>query len=112
MNTVLDAIFGGRTAALVMLFIQAYGEGYASRIANTYGLGFSMTERQLKRLEANGVLVSRIVGNARVFAFNERSPTVRNLRQFLTAELSLLPEDEVRKYFRQRQRPRRSGKSL
>jgi len=112
MNTVLEAIFGGRTAALVLLFIEAYGEGHASRIANTYRLGFGMTERQLKRLEANGVLVSRTLGNTRVFTFNDRNPTVRNLRQFLAAELDLLPEDDVRRYFRQRQRPRRSGKSI
>lgn len=37
--------------------------------------------------EANGVLVSRVVGRTRLFTFNERNPTVRNLRQFLTVEL-------------------------
>lgn len=112
MNPVLEAIFGNRTAALVLLFIQAYGEGHALRMAKTYELGLNMTQRQLKRLEGNGVLVSRLVGNTRVFTFNERSPTVRNLRNFLATELELLPEDDVRKYFRQRQRPRRTGKAL
>ena len=110
MNPVLEAVFGNRTAALVLLFIEAYGEGHGQRIANTYDLGLSMTQRQLKRLEGNGILVSRTVGKTRVFTFNERNPTVRNLRQFLAAELDLLPEDEVRRYFRQRQRPRRTGK--
>lgn len=112
MNPVLEAIFGNRTAALVLLFIQAYGEGHALRMAKTYELGLNMTQRQLKRLEGNGVLVSRLVGNTRVFTFNERNPTVRNLRNFLATELELLPEDDVRKYFRQRQRPRRTGKAL
>lgn len=112
MNPVLEAIFGNRTAALVLLFIEAYGEGHGLRIAKTYGLGLNMTQRQLKRLEGNGVLVSRVVGNTRVFTFNERNPTVRNLRRFLAAELELLPKDDVRKYFRQRQRPRRTGKAL
>lgn len=112
MNPVFGAVLGNRTAALVLLFIQAYGEGHALRIAKTYETGLSMTQRQLKRLEDNGVLVSRKVGNTRVFTFNERNPTVRNLRQFLAAELDLLPRDEVRRYYRQRQRPRRSGKAL
>lgn len=112
MNPVLEAVLGNRTATLVLLFIEAYGEGHALRIAKTYDLGLNMTQRQLKRLEGNGVLVSRVVGNARLFTFNERNPTVRNLRRFLKAELDLLPEDDAIKYFRQRQRPRRTGKAL
>lgn len=112
MNPVLEAIFGNRTASLVLLFIEAYGEGHAQRIADTFGLGLSMTQRQLKRLEGNGVLVSRVVGKTRLFTFNPRNPTVRNLRKFLAAELDLLPQDDAREYFRQRQRPRRTGKPL
>ena len=67
---------------------------------------------QLRRLEANGVLVSRTVGRTRLFEFNMRNPTVRNLRAFLAAELELLPEKEVKAYYRQRQRTRRTGKRL
>lgn len=112
MNPVLDSIFGNRTASLVLLFLEAYGEGHAQRIADTFEIGLSMTQRQLNRLEGNGVLLSRLVGRTRLFIFNERNPTVRNLRKFLAAELDLLSDDDVRKYFRQRQRPRRTGKPL
>ena len=112
MNPVLEAIFGNRTAAWVLLFLQCYGEGHAMRIAKTFGFGLNMTQRQLKRLEEEGVLVSRLVGNIRVFTFNERNPSVRNLRAFLEAELKLLPNDEVHLYFRQRLRPRQSAKVL
>jgi hypothetical protein len=66
----------------------------------------------LKRLEEECVLVSRLVGNIRLFAFNDRNPTVRNLRRLLEEELKLLPEEQVQQYFRQRQRPRKSGKVL
>ena len=112
MNPVLEAIFGNRTAASVLLFLQCYGEGHALRIAKTFGFGLNMTQRQLKRLEEQGVLVSRLVGNIRLFSFNERNPTVRNLRQLLEAELKLLPNDEIQQFFRQRQRPRQTGKTL
>ena len=112
MNPVLEAIFGNRTAAWVLLFLQCYGEGHALRIAKTYGFGLNMTQRQLKRLEEEGVLVSRLVGNIRLFSFNERNQTVRNLRQLLEAELKLLPDDQLQNYFRQRQRPRQTGKAL
>ena len=48
----------------------------------------------------------------RLFSFNERNPTVRNLRKLLELELAALPEDDQQQYFRQRQRPRQSNKPL
>lgn len=112
MTPVLEAILGSRSAAQTLLFIEAYESGYASRIASTFDVSVMAIQRQLRRLEAEGVLVSRSVGRTRVFEFNMRNPTVRNLRQFLQSELELLPESDVKRYFRQRQRPRRTGKSL
>ena len=112
MSPVLEAIFGSRSAAQTLLFLEAYGSGYASRIAKTFDVAVMAIQRQLRRLEAEGVLVSREVGKTRVFEFNMRNPTVRNLRDFLEAELALLPESETQRYFRQRQRPRRAGKRL
>ena len=102
MNPVLEAIFGNRTAAWVLLFLQCYGEGHALRIAKTFDFGLNMTQRQLKRLEEEGVLVSRLVGNIRLFSFNDRNPTVRNLKELLEAELKLLPNEQVQHYFRER----------
>jgi hypothetical protein len=108
----LEALFGDRTAACVLLSLQCPGEGHAQRIAKSCGFGLSMTQRQLKRLEEQGVLVSRRLGNMRLFSFNERNPTVRNLRKLLELELAALPEDDQQQYFRQRQRPRQSNKPL
>ena len=111
-NPVLEALFGNRTAACVLLFLQCYGEGHAQRIAKTFGFGLNMTQRQLKRLEEQGVLVSRRLGNMRLFSFNERNPTVRNLRKLLEVELASLSETDQQQFFRQRQRPRQSNKAL
>lgn len=112
MNPVLEALFGNKTATCVLLFLQCYGEGHAQRIANTFGFGLSMTQRQLKRLEEQGVLVSRRLGSLRLFCFNDRNPTVRNLRKLLEVELAALPEEDQKAFFRQRQRPRQSSKAL
>ena len=108
----LEAIFGNRSAANVMMFIQSYGSGYASEIARTFETPISVVQDQLKRLEGEGVLVSRTLGRTRVFEFNPRNPTVSRLQRFLVEELDALPRELVKKYFRTRQRPRRSGKSL
>lgn len=111
MNPVLESVFGSRSAAQVLLFLQAYGTGHALRIADTYSVSVSPIQRQLRRLEAEGVLVSRLAGRTRLFEFNDRNPTVRNLRNFLEGELELMPEDELKAYYRQRQRPRRTKKA-
>ncbi len=108
----LDALLGSRSAAQTLLFLQNYGEGHARRIATTFAVSHNAIQRQLSRLEAAGLLVSRLVGNTRVFTWNPRAVMVKDLRAFLEAELERLPSDETRAFFRQRQRPRRSGKAL
>jgi predicted transcriptional regulator len=110
MNPVLESVLGSRSATLVLLFVQNYGEGHASRISKTFDVSVMGIQRQLKRLEENGVLVSRMIGSSRVFTFNDRNPTVKNLRVFLNVELDLLDSKTKREYFRQRQRPRRGDK--
>jgi hypothetical protein len=111
-SPILAALFGNRTAACVLLFLQSYGEGHAMRIAETFGFGLNMTQRQLKRLEGEGVLLSRRVRNVRLFSFNQRNATVRHLQRMLEAELQLLPEVIQERFFQQRQRPRLSDKPL
>ena len=111
MNPLLDALFGSRSASQTLLFLQNYGEGHARRIATTFDVPHNAIQRQLSRLEAAGFLVSRMVGNTRVFGWNPRAAPVRDLRTFLEAELERLPPEVTRAFFRQRQRPRRSGKA-
>lgn len=110
MTPALEAIFGNRTAAWTLLFLQSYGEAYAKRVADTFGIRVNLVQTQLRRLEDSGVLVSREVGRTRVFTWSPRSRTAKNLSNFLEAELKRLPKDVTQKYFRQRQRPRRAGK--
>lgn len=112
MTPVLEAIFGSRSAVQALLFVEAYGSGHASRMATTYDVSVMGIQRQLKRFEAEGVMVSRRVGRTRIFEFNDRLPTVQNLRSFLSAELEQLPQKLIQQYYRQRQRPRRTGKEL
>ena len=112
MNQQLESIFGSRSAALALLFLQNYGEGHVSRIAQTFSVPPTGIKRQLLRFESRGLLVSREVGRSRVFTWNPNSSTAKNLRGFLEVELEKLPKEIQSKYFRQRQRPRRSGKLL
>lgn len=108
----LEAIFGNRTAANVLLYLGNYDSGYASKIAETYDLPVSIVQDQLIKFELAGVLVSKKVGRTRVFEFNPRNPTSKRLRSFLSSEADALPQEITTKYFRERRRPRRTGKRL
>jgi DNA-binding transcriptional ArsR family regulator len=109
----LEAVFGGQAAAKVLLFIENYGEGYASWIAKTFEMPVSEIQKQLKKFEEAGVLVSRMVGTSRMYTWNPRDPALDGLRQMLRNTLDYgIPKERLKKYFRQRRRPRRKGKPL
>jgi hypothetical protein len=84
-SCMLSALFGSKTTACVLLFLNKEKEAHALRIAKTFGFGLNQTQRQLKKLEANYVLISWKVGNVRLYAFNKRNPTVVNLQVFLSS---------------------------
>jgi hypothetical protein len=49
MNPALEAIFGSRSAVQVLLFVEAYGSGHASRMAVTYDVSVMGIQRQRPR---------------------------------------------------------------
>lgn len=112
-QTTLEALFGGQAAAKVLLFMENYGEGYASWIAKTFEMPVSEVQKQLKKFEDAAILVSRMIGTSRMYTWNPRDPALDGLRQLLKSTLDYgVPDDRLKKYFRQRRRPRRKGKPL
>lgn len=105
----LLGLFGSRTAYRVLMFLEAYGQGYAAEIARNSEMSLNQAQSQLRKFEELGLLVSRMEGSARVFYF-ARSPVADTLRTFLRSAFERLPESTLQKYYRQRRRPRRFGK--
>lgn len=105
----LMGLFGSESAYQVLMFLQNYEKGYASEIARTYGTPLNQIQNQLNKFEELGILISRKEANARVFYFKQ-SPATDSLRTFLKDMLNSLPETTLKKYYRERRRPRRFGK--
>lgn len=106
----IEGLVGNATAEKVLLYLEQYGDGYASAIADTFeGVSVSMALAQLRRFEAAGLLVSRLQGRTRVFTWNPRYPFGAEVRALLRKALAALPESERSRYFAGRRRPRRSG---
>ncbi len=109
----LDALFGGKAATRVLLYIENYGQGYANGIARTFEMSSSEVLKQLNKFEEGGILVSRKLGNMRLYEFNPRDTALAQLKALLRETLDLgIPKSTLQKYFRERQRPRRKGKPL
>jgi len=109
----LETLFGGKAAARVLLYIENYSEGYARGIARAFEMPPSEIQKQLAKFEDNGILVSRKIGTSRMYSWNPRDKALTGLRQLLRDTLDKgMPESELSKYYRQRQRPRRKGKRL
>jgi predicted transcriptional regulator len=108
----LEAVVGSAAAEKVLLYLQAYEQAYGREIAATFGVAQSQVQKQLQKLESGGVLVSRLNGRTRLYQWNRRNPLVPPLRALFEAALDALPASEQKAYFRERRRPRRSGKQL
>lgn len=107
-----SALFGNPTAEKVLLYIANYGEGHTRAIATTFKMSTSQVYQQLVRLEQEGILVTKTSGRTKVFSFNPRLAIRKPLLNLLEEILILIPEEEQKKYFRQRTRPRKTGKEL
>ena len=105
----LIGLFGSKAAYQVLMFLENYGQGYATEIARTFGMSLSQVQNQLRKFEELGLLVSRREGSVR-FYFFARSPVSDSLRKFLRSALDSLPEATLQKFYRSRRRPRRYGK--
>ena len=105
----LIGLFGCKAASVVLMYIENYGNGYGAEIARVFGMSLSQAQNQLRKFEDLGLLVSRKEGSSRVFYF-DRNPVADSLRTMLRENLDRLPDDTVQKCYRQRRRPRRTGK--
>ena len=106
----LQPIVASASTERVLVFLRSRGEGYAREMARFFDTSLRPIQRQLERLEAAGVLWSRLVGRTRLYAFNPRYPFLRELEALLDRALAFYPEADRRALLMNRRRPRRAGK--
>ena len=106
----LESILGSTSAERVLIFLRSRGEGYPREMARFFATSLRPIQRQLERLEAAGVLWSRLVGKTRLYAFNPRYPFLMELEALVDRALEFYPESERAALLMNRRRPRRAGK--
>ncbi len=108
----LEPLLGSTNAERVLIFILVRKEGYAREIARFYGCDPDSIHKQLTKLEAGGVMVSRPAGRTRLYFFNPRYPFLKELKALLEKALTFYTQEEQEHLLMNRRRPRRSGKPL
>jgi predicted ArsR family transcriptional regulator len=108
----LIPLLGTENSERVLIFLLTRNEGYAREIAQFFDTNLYAIQRQLEKLEAGGVLVSRTVGRTRLYQFNPRYPFLKELKQLLEKALSFYPKDVRENLTMNRRRPRKRDKPL
>ena len=108
----LKPILRTRETEWILLFISSRGAGYAQEIADFFDANYRSVQRQLERLEAGGVLVSKLIGKTRLFTFNPRYPFKDPIVNLLSEVKRFYPKNLISALDRNRRRPRRPGKPL
>jgi hypothetical protein len=108
----LEPLLRSLNCERVLMFIYARGEGYPREIARFFNTDMDPIRKQLGKLEAGGVLVSRLVGRTRLYSFNPRFPFLKELKGLLEKALSFYTPEEHADLLMVRRRPRRRGKPL
>ena len=108
----LTPLFATVNSERVLIFVLTRNEGYAREIADFFDANLYAIQRQLDKLEAGGVLISRQAGRTRLYQFNPRYPFLNELKQLLEKALSFYPEDIREDLLMNRRRPRKRDKPL
>ena len=93
------------------MFLFHHNSGHASAIARDFNISKTATINQLNRLEKVGILVSVVVGKARVYSLNPKSPYTKPLSDLIKVRYYTIPLEEREKIFKRR-RPRAKGKNI
>ncbi|MCD4846759.1 MAG: winged helix-turn-helix domain-containing protein [Candidatus Aegiribacteria sp.] len=89
----LEPLLGSGIREKVLLFIYARGEGYAREIAGFFKTGLDPVQKQLKRLEAGGILLSCFKGRTLLYRFNPQYQFIDELKSLLRKALKYCPSD-------------------
>ncbi len=108
----LESLFGSVNCERVLIYLYSRKEGYAREISLFFDTSLSPIQKQLEKLEAGGIVCSKLVGRTRLYTFNPRYTFLKEVTGLLEKALSFYPEDMRSELLVNRRRPRRAGKPL
>lgn len=110
---VLKGLFRAESQEQILVFLLARESGYAGEIAEFYNINSpAVIQKQLLRLEEDGVVVGQNHGRTRVFQLNPRFVFLQPLKDMLKQALELYPKELKSDLLMVRRRPRANKKAI
>lgn len=109
---VLKGVLRAESQEKILIYLLLRGSGYSKAIADFYGIPSNPVQKQLARLESDGVVVSQSIGNIRSYELNPRYPFLAPLKELLKSAVEAYPEQVKNDLLIRRTRPRQAGKPL
>lgn len=109
---VLKGLLRAESQEKVLIYLLLRGTGYGKNIAEFYGVPTNPVQKQLARLESDGVIVSQLIGKVRNYELNPCYPFLSMLKELLKAAVEAYPDEIKNSLLIQRTRPRQAGKPL
>lgn len=104
-------LLGSVTRTRVLVALALLGSSYPRELARILGASLNGVQQAIKSLEADGVVVGRLVGRTRVVELNPRYFAASELRALL-AKLGSADRQLQDRAAALRRRPRRTAKPL
>lgn len=108
----LESLFGSEVLEKVLIYLLVREKGYGREIADFYETDLNQIQKQLKKLEEGGILVSFQVGRIKQYEFNPSYAFLSELTSLLNKAFHFYPPEEIDRLNMNRRRPRRSEKPL
>lgn len=110
MMFVLRGLLRAESQEKILIYLLSRESGYGKGIAEFFNMSQNATQKQLARLEGDGIVVSKLVGRLREYRLNPRYPFREQLWALMKAALNAYPEEVRKNLTMQRSRPRQAGK--
>ncbi len=109
---ILKGILRAESQEKILIYIALNGSGYGKAIADFFSLSQNSVQKQLVRLEEDGVIVGCSKGQMREYGFNPRYIFLEPLQELIRKAYQAYPQEMIAELLMQRKRPRKSGKTV
>jgi predicted transcriptional regulator len=109
---ILKGILRAESQENILMYLLVREKGYGKAIAEFFDCPPNPIQKQLQKLEEDGVLVSRTIGKLREYELNPRYAFISPLKELLKAGLQAYPDDLRNNLAMERRRPRAAGKPI
>jgi len=106
---ILKGILRAESQEKILIYLLLKGKGYGKSIADFFGVALNPIQKQLARMETDGVVVSQLIGNVRVFELNPRYPFIEPLKTLIKSATKSYPVEMINELVVGRNRPPVSG---